>query len=325
MAWRWEFPGEMVWVQAIAQLAGESLESIADVEQPDEESRGAPSGNYRVCMPIQRLMVLLLLILSAVGLAVAQDNYEIQVYASEIVPPKTTMVEIHSNFTVNGSKAVTDGVQPSNHAMHETLELTQGFTDWFETGFYVFSTIQPDGGWQWVGDHIRPRIAVPGKWNWPVGLSLSQEIGYVRPSFAVDTWTYELRPIIDKKAGQWYFAFNPTFDRSLHGQSVTKGWEFSPNVKISYDFTQKITGGIEYYGSVGPATEFDPISQQQHQIFPTIDLNLSPKWEFNFGVGWGLTPATDHLIVKCIIGRRFSWSHDHSAKLEGLEDPVPGR
>ena len=32
VAWRWEFPGEMVWVQAIAQLAGESLESIADVE-----------------------------------------------------------------------------------------------------------------------------------------------------------------------------------------------------------------------------------------------------------------------------------------------------
>jgi hypothetical protein len=262
------------------------------------------------------LISLLWLWLAAASAALAQDNYEIQVYASELVPPKNTMVEIHSNFTVNGSKTVVDGVQPTNHAEHETLELTQGFTDWFETGFYVFTTIQPNGGWQWVGDHIRPRVAIPEKWHWPVGLSLSQEIGYTQAKFTGDTWTYELRPIIDKTIGPWYFAFNPAFDRSLHGPSVNQGWTFSPNVKFSYDITKKIAGGIEYYGSTGPATEFAPISQQQHQIFPTIDLNVSPVWEFNFGVGWGLTPATDHLIVKCIVGRRFSWTHDKGAKLK---------
>jgi hypothetical protein len=254
--------------------------------------------------------------LVATACARAQDNYEIQVYASELVPPRTTMVEIHSNFTVNGSKSVVDGVQPTNHAVHETLEITQGFTDWFETGFYVFSSIQPDGGWQWVGDHIRPRVAIPEKWHWPVGLSLSQEFGYTQRKFTADTWTYELRPIIDKTIGPWYLGFNPTFGRSLHGPSVGQGWIFSPNVKVSYDFTKKIAGGIEYYGATGPATEFDPISQQQHQIFPTIDLNVSPKWEFNFGVGWGLTPATDHLIVKCIVGRRFSWTHEKAARLK---------
>ncbi len=248
--------------------------------------------------------------------AVAQDNYEIQVYGSELVPPRTTMVEIHSNFTVNGSKTVVDGVQPSNHAMHETLEITHGFNDWFETGFYVFSSIQPDGGWQWVGDHIRPRISIPEKWRWPVGLSVSQEIGYVRPSFSADPWTYELRPIIDKTVGPWYFGFNPAFERALHGRNVHEGWTFAPAVKISYDFTKKVAGGIEYYGATGPATEFSSISQQEHQIFPTIDLNLSPKWEFNFGVGWGFTPATDHLIVKCILGRRFSWTHEKGARLK---------
>jgi hypothetical protein len=31
--------------------------------------------------------------------------------------------------------------------MHETLEITYGWTDWFETGFYVFSSIQPNDGW----------------------------------------------------------------------------------------------------------------------------------------------------------------------------------
>ena len=56
----------------------------------------------------------------------AQDNYEIQVYGAELVAPKHTMVELHSNFTVEGSKTEVGGVLPSNHAMHETVEITQG-------------------------------------------------------------------------------------------------------------------------------------------------------------------------------------------------------
>lgn len=263
------------------------------------------------------VFVLLTLVIACVcgGSALAQDNYEIQVYGSDLVPKHDTMVEIHSNFTVNGSKTVIDGVQPSNHAEHETLEITHGFTGFFEVGFYVFSSIQPSGGWQWVGDHIRPRFAVPERWKWPVGVSISQEFGYQQRSFSTDTWTYELRPIIDKKLGPWYLAFNPAFEKSFHGESVHKGFEFAPDFKLSYDFTPKIAGGFEYYGSFGPATEFDPAHEQQQQFFPSIDLNVSPKWEFNFGVGVGVTASTDHLIIKAIIGRRFSWSHDRGAKL----------
>jgi hypothetical protein len=49
----------------------------------------------------------------------------------------------------------------------------------------------------------------------------------------------------------------------------------------------------------------EPLSQQQQQLFPAIDLNLSPDWELNFGLGFGLTEATDRLIFKMILGRRF--------------------
>lgn len=265
-------------------------------------------------------LVLGFCVLAFSSLLCAQDNYEIQVYDSDALGKNVTMFEIHSNFTVDGEKQIVNGVQPSNHAMHETLEITHGWTDWFETGFYVFSTIQPDGGWQWVGDHIRPRVSAPESWHLPVGLSLSQEIGYQRRKFSEDTWNYELRPIINKKIGPWYFSFNPAFDRALHGLNVGRGWEFSPNVKVSFDFTKKITGGFEYYGALGPVSNFDPISQQSTQIFPTIDLNLSPNWEFNFGAGVDVTNHGDHLIVKCIVGRRFSWGRAHK---EGLGEGEP--
>ena len=246
----------------------------------------------------------------------AQDNYEIQVYSYDTVPPRSTMVEIHSNFTVDGSKTVQDGMLPTNHAEHETLEITQGINNWAEVGFYVFTSIQPNEGWQWVGDHIRPRVRAPESWHWPVGVSLSTEFGYQRAAFSPDTWTLEIRPIVDKKIGRWYFSFNPTLDRSFHGPGVNQGVGFSPNAKFSYDFTKKIAGGLEYYAAYGPLTGFDALRDQQQQFFPSIDIDFAPEWEFNFGVGVGATRSTDHLIVKCIIGRRFSWPHGKAAKLK---------
>jgi len=237
--------------------------------------------------------------------AAAQANYEIQVYGSETVEPHHTMFELHSNFTIDGSKQVVDGVLPTNHVEHETLEITHGFNGWFETGLYIFTTARIDQGWQFVGSHIRPRFRIPEKWHWPVGVSLSNEIGYQRRQFSTDTWTWEIRPIVDQKIGRWYWAVNPSLDRSFHGLTVNQGLVFSPNLKFSYDFTPKIAGGLEYYGSVGPVTGFLPVSQQEHQVFPAIDLNLAPEWEVNFGLGVGLTGATDHLIAKMILGYRF--------------------
>lgn len=261
--------------------------------------------------------VLLLFALTALAsFAGAQDNYEIQVYSYDTVAPRSTMVEIHSNFTVDGSKTVEDRMLPTNHAEHETLEITQGINNWAEVGFYVFTSIQPNEGWQWVGDHIRPRVRAPESWHWPVGVSLSTEFGYQRAAFSPDTWTLEVRPIVDKKIGRWYFSFNPTLDRSFHGPGVNEGVGFSPNVKFSYDFTKKIAGGLEYYAAYGPLTGFDALRDQQQQFFPSIDIDFAPEWEFNFGVGVGATRSTDHLIVKCIVGRRFSWPHGKTAKLK---------
>ena len=147
--------------------------------------------------------------------ACAGDSYEIQVYGADTVPRGETMAELHSNYTFQGNKNTVNGVLPNYHAFHETVEITRGFTSWFETGFYVFTSIQPGRGWEWVGDHIRPRVRVPEKWKWPVGVSLSTEFGYQRPAYSEDTWTLEIRPIVDKTIGKWYLAFNPTIERAL--------------------------------------------------------------------------------------------------------------
>ncbi len=248
----------------------------------------------------------------------AQDNYEIQVYGSDTVAPATTMVEMHSNFIWKGSRAApnspytAEGTFPTTHAEHETLEITEGINSWSEVGFYVFTAINSEEGWQWVGDHIRPRVRAPASWRLPVGLSLSSEIGYQRARYSPDTWSFELRPIVDKQLGHWYVAANPALERSFHGPSVPQGVTFSPAVKVGYDVTKKINAGMEYYGNYGNLISFDAVAKQEQQFFAVTDLNVSPEWEINFGLGLGVTGSTDHLIVKAILGRHFNWTRHRS-------------
>lgn len=239
------------------------------------------------------------------GTAWAQENYEIQIYASQTVRPGATMVETHTNFTPRGIRRTDDGTLPTHHALHETLEITRGWNSWFETGFYLFSSANQGFGWQYVGNHIRPRVRAPDSWRLPVGLSLSTEIGYQRRRYSADTWNVEVRPIVDKQAGKWYLAFNPVFGKSLQGDNAGRGWEFSPSGKAGYALFKRLSGGVEYYGGLGPVASISPLREQGQQIFPTIDVDFGPDWEFNFGVGIGMTGSTDKVLIKMIVGRRF--------------------
>lgn len=235
----------------------------------------------------------------------AQENYEIQVYGSQTVLKGNTMIELHSNYTFDGARQAENGVLPTNDVFHETIEITHGWTSWFETGFYIFNTIGNDNRTTYVGSHIRPRVMAPAAWKWPVGVSLSLEAGYQKKEYSEDDWSLEIRPIVDKQLGKLYLSLNPTFEKSFHGYSKDQGYVFSPNVKAAYDITKVIAGGLEYYGSVGPLDHFQPYQSQQHQLFAAIDLDWSPDWEFNAGYGWGFTRSTDNAIFKVILGYRF--------------------
>jgi hypothetical protein len=250
----------------------------------------------------------LFLLLSIISLElIAQDNYEIQVYASPTMKKGTTMFELHSNYNFGGSKDIKNGVNPTHGVFHETIEITHGFTNNFEIGFYLFNSIGPNGSTGYVGSHIRPRISAPEKWHLPFGLSLSGELGYQKLKYSEDDWTLEIRPIIDKTFGKFYISLNPTIDRAIKGLNKDEGYVFSPNVKASYAINQLIAGGVEYYGSMGPFNRFLPLQEQDAQLFITADLSFSPDWEFNMGYGFGLNNSTDASIFKVILGRRIDW------------------
>jgi hypothetical protein len=196
--------------------------------------------------------------------ALAQDNYEIQVYPSETMAPKTLLVELHSNFTVEGSTTTQFGMLPTQYQEHETIELTEGINDWAEVGFYIFTAEKNGNGMQWVGDHIRPRVRIPTRWHWPVGVSLSTEFGYARAAYANPTWSWQIMPIVDQTIGRWYWSVNGTMVWDVHvvpppAGSTTeqrrfyytdvapKGVTFGPAATLTYAPSKYFNFGVEYY------------------------------------------------------------------------------
>jgi len=230
----------------------------------------------------------------------AQDAGEIQVYASSTTPKYMTIIELHSNYTFKGPKS-----NEKYHPLLETIEITTGLSKNFELGFYIF-TYNNNGKLQYTGSNIRPRVKAPDEWNWPIGVSLSSELGFlIDPMTNQKDWGAEIRPIFDKTIGNNYISFNPNIGISF----TNKEYLFEPNVKYAYAIIPKASLGFEYYGNTGKVFKPYKINQQEHAMYLAIDLFLHPLYEFNFGVGKGITESSNGLIVKCFIGRRINWKH----------------
>ena len=194
------------------------------------------NSSYRAAL---KLAVVAGTLMSAGSLpARAQDNYEIQIYPAETQKPGTLLLELHSNYTVEGSATPNYGMLPTQGQEHETIELTQGINNWSEVVFYIFTEEHNGTGVQWVGDHIRPRVRVPASWHWPVGVSLSNKIGYARAAYANPTWSWQIMPIVDQTIGKWYWSVNTTMNWGIHPTSLPPGTSLS---QVNY-----------YYRNVSP-------------------------------------------------------------------------
>ena len=234
----------------------------------------------------------------------AQDDYEIQVYKSDLVEKGFTSVELHSNFTPSGNRHYSENIFPSDKIFHETIEVTHAFSHNFEMGIYFFNAIGSNGRTGYGGSHLRPRIKVPESWNLPVGLSMGCEIGYQRTGFFNDHWLFEIHPIIDKEFGKFYLAINPTFDWNLNKSTP---FEFNPSMMASYKISKQTDLGVEWYSGYGPMKDVLPWTQQHQVLYLATNIAFGDSWEFNAGIGRGLNASTDAWIIKCIVGKSFAF------------------
>jgi hypothetical protein len=84
--------------------------------------------------------------------AQAMDRFEIQVYEPDMNKPGQFGLELHSNYTMRGTKTPEYvGQVPPNHVARFTLEPAIGVTRWLEVGAYLQALVAPDVGAQWGG------------------------------------------------------------------------------------------------------------------------------------------------------------------------------
>jgi hypothetical protein len=236
----------------------------------------------------------------------AQDPFEIQVYEYELVPKGQWNLETHMNYRRHGTTEFEGTVAPSSRQFHLTYELTHGITDWFEMAGYLVLAhrAQPDGGWDYAGWRLRPRFGIPPSWNWPVGLSLSTEIGFPKNTYEENPTTFELRPIIEKRFGRIQVDLNPTLARALRGPGSSEGWEFEPAARIAFT-GWRLEPSLEYYGATGPIRDVLPVHEQSHQFYPGWDLQITKNIVWNFGIGIASTSQGDRLVYKMRLGVLF--------------------
>ena len=76
---------------------------------------------------------------------------------------------------------------------------------------------------------------------------------------------------------------------------------FAPAARVARKLSDTLSVGVEYYTDLGPLENFLPFNEQQHNIYAVVDFKVG-RFDVNAGVGYGLTPGSDRLMAKIIIG-----------------------
>lgn len=231
----------------------------------------------------------------------AHATDEIQVYNAGIASVGQFTIQQHLNYVALGQKEPPfPGGFPSNHSLNGTPEFAYGMTEWWELGLYLPFAVQ-DG--QFLSDafKLRTLFVSPHAEQRNFFYGVNFELSYEMPKFAQTRWGLEIRPIIGVRNSQYEFIVNPIVDIGFGSKGEA---DFAPAARLARNFGNDLFAGFEYYADFGEIGNFSKLPDQQHTLFAVTDFKAG-VFDVNFGVGYGLTPASDRLVVKTIIGYAF--------------------
>lgn len=241
-------------------------------------------------------------VLSVPACARAALPDEIQVYTSDINKPGEFGLELHVNTTPSG-RATPDyrGEIPPAHGWRFTGEFSYGVTPALEAGLYLPFVLGAGDRDRFAGPKVRLkwlplRVDADGNGSFA---GLNFEYAWTNEALEQATQALEVRPILGWRNPDWLVAFNPVLGFDRAGPTKGNTPSFEPSLKAARTVARGVMAGLEYYAGLGPANDLLPRSQQEHSLYVALDVDRAP-WVFNFGVGRGLTSATDRWTVKAI-------------------------
>jgi hypothetical protein len=226
-------------------------------------------------------------------------NDEIQVYNAEIAKVGQWTLQLHSNYAISGCKEpeFEGGIIP-NHALNGTPELAYGITPWWEIGFYAPYAVGENGTFYSNAGKIRQLFVSPDAAKREFFYGVNFEASYATPPFSQTRWNLEIRPIIGFRKNNYEFIVNPIVDVGFGQNSDAI---FAPCWRFARSFGESFSLGIEYYTDLGPLQSLVPWNEQQHNIYAVVDFKVG-RFDVNAGIGYGLTPGSDRVMAKMIIG-----------------------
>jgi len=244
-----------------------------------------------------------MMLLAFAGRTFGQNLFEVQVFPDETLERGETEVEIHAVLMPSGTR-LPDRMLDRNSHMHLSFELSHGWSNWFETGAFIETSPSIDDNHAALtGFHVRPKFRV-GEWQrFPFHLSISLEYAFVKEPGDVDfRQALAVTPILERHVGAFEVSFNPGLEFGLKGPAAGESPVFEPSAKLATKISRTAWLGVEYYAETGPIKQFDPLAEQHHLVFPTLDFRSASGWTMNVGVGRGLTGGSEHWVVKSIVG-----------------------
>lgn len=244
------------------------------------------------------------LLATSAGRASAQNLFEVQVFPDEILKRGETEVEFHSVVMPSGTRLPDRMLDRSSH-VHLSFELSHGWSDRFETGVFLETSPSIDDEHAaFTGFHFRPKYRFSEWQRFPFHVSVSAEYAFVKqPGDLAFRQALALTPIFERHLRAFELSLNPAFEFALNGPDAGDSPVFEPSAKAASRVSSTVWVGVEYYAETGPIKHFEPLAEQHHLLFPTVDVRSPSGWDLNVGVGRGLTGASEHWVLKLIVGR----------------------
>ena len=232
---------------------------------------------------------------------------EIQVYTDDLDAKGESGLELHINTTPSGRSTPNyPGDVPPYHGWRITPEFSWGLGDDLDWGLYLPSATDADGNYHFGGAKLRlkwlPIRAAEGEGGWYAGIN--NELSNLNKAFSDSEWNDEVRIIAGYRGRDWLIGVNP-----ILGWGLSPGFRGSPDVTLAWKAMIELAPGFalgaEYYQDIGTLANRLPHDEQNQTLYAVMDLERK-RWSLNFGVGRGLTPATDDWTVKAIVGISFN-------------------
>lgn len=187
--------------------------------------------------------------------------------------------------------------------LSHTFEIEYGVTDrWTIAGYADFE--QPSGESlefvQWRAVFARYRFFERGQRFFDTAIYLEYYVPDARWR-GESNEKIEARLILEKPLGPAVLRLNPKLEKTVSGPDVEEGLELEYAASLYAGLTPALRPGIELYGSMGEVSNFKSRAAQEHYIVPAVTWQLLPRVAWNVGVAFGLTRASDDLVIKSIL------------------------